>query len=96
MEGAGTWHETAGASAPCWGRINTLQEGTSDLLPMQLLLFPEILHLLCFLPKGLCQLDVTLSHVVYLCKEKINDIYIPKEIVCQVSLEYITHPLSEM
>lgn len=47
-----------------------------DLFPMQLLLFPEVLHLLCFLPKGLRQLDVTLSHIVYLYKDKINSTFI--------------------
>lgn len=41
-----------------------------DLLPMQFLLFPEFLHFLCFFPKGLRQLDLVLSHNVYLCKEK--------------------------
>lgn len=48
-----------------------------DLLPMQLLLLPEFLHFLGFLSKGLSQLDVTLSHIVYLCKEnKYTYIYI--------------------
>lgn len=37
-----------------------------DLFPMQFLLFPEVLHFLCFLPEGLRQLDVTLSYIVYL------------------------------
>lgn len=37
---------------------------------MQLLLLPEFFHFLGFLTKGLRQLDVTLSHTVYLCKEK--------------------------
>lgn len=51
-----------------------------DLLPMQLLLLPEFLHFLGFLTKGLSQLDVTLSHIVYLCKEKkYTYIYIPKK-----------------
>lgn len=40
-----------------------------DLFAMQFLLFPEVLHFLCFLPKGLRQLDVTLPHIVYLCNE---------------------------
>lgn len=80
MARAGTWHETA-PDQSLSGAGSTLCRKAClptvpDLLAVQLLLFPEVFHLLCFLPKGLRQLDVTLSHIVYLCKEKINSIFI--------------------
>lgn len=78
-EGAGAPRGTGGRGSPTV-KVPPTVPSAPDLLPMQLLLLPEFLHFLGFLPKGLRQLDVTLSHIVYLCKEKkYIYIYIPKK-----------------